>query len=954
MNATETIRNQYLAFEHPFSMLSVAMVGILCASIMLITLSRERFVLGGRTTALFSVLRVVAIATVLWMLLAPTNVLEESTKTRKAVLVVADVSASMTTVDPQGTSDDRRWITFDRHTTNESAIEQAIAAADRSVAALGVAQSELTQAIEQLERHGAQTLVTRHLTLVNKAIDRTRSHLKIIVEVALGIESDSAEIQPLLLRLTGLLETPEFDSLSDLANTMRRGGTPDELGWREGLPDLISRIVVVRRVFQELAGNLVSLEASATGAYDSERIARFHAASRSERLAAFLDHFRENVSGEIERTADLRFSVFDDVPQDLGNQKEATTFLAALTDREHLAKQTDLASALRHVRQIGQQQPIAATFVLSDVAHNHSGSVTPTEAAGGLDGAPVYVVPIGNPSRLRDVDLVSVSAPTVAMRNDDVVIEAHLEVYQCLGETCTVELLRDGQVVDFRNLAIDSDSESRRVRFDQRVSEIGRATFQIAVQPLDGEMTTENNFDEIEINVTRSGIKVLLADELPRWEYRYLVQLFRRDDKVELDELLFHPRLIATGRREATGAFPVTSEQWNQYDVVILGDLPVEHFPVAAQEALMEYLRRRGGTLIMIAGDRAMPQDYLEHPIHDIVPVRQIESGESSRGFTFRVTDAGRSHTALMIGETEEATRDAWDFVNRFSPLHQVSLWRSPLPTARSLIAAVPRDADPQTEAVAVEESSFLCWQAVGRGRVVYLSSPDTYRLRFLRGDRLHHRFWGQLMRWAIAADLSSGNRSVRIRTEKTLYETDSVVDVQVELIDREGEPVVRDELGRDELLLRWDAGEDQGSAPFISDPDRPGHYHAELRALPPGVYQVQPVGGLIDSLSETEASDGGSETEPVVTTFTVQADLPTELVDTRCNRVLAGQVAELTGGQVLPPTAVDEILRLTDLEPVVTHRVARQPLWLRWRYLWLVFGCLQTEWMIRKWRGLS
>ena len=69
---------------------------------------------------------------------------------------------------------------------------------------------------------------------------------------------------------------------------------------------------------------------------------------------------------------------------------------------------------------------------------------------------------------------------------------------------------------------------------------------------------------------------------------------------------------------------------------------------------------------------------------------------------------------------------------------------------------------------------------------------------------------------------------------------------------------------------------------------------------------------------------------------------------------MLAGQVAELTGGQVLPPTAVREIIELTNLDPVVTHRVQRQPLWLRWRYLWLVFGCLQIEWIVRKWRGLS
>jgi hypothetical protein len=61
-----------------------------------------------------------------------------------------------------------------------------------------------------------------------------------------------------------------------------------------------------------------------------------------------------------------------------------------------------------------------------------------------------------------------------------------------------------------------------------------------------------------------------------------------------------------------------------------------------------------------------------------------------------------------------------------------------------------------------------------------------------------------------------------------------------------------------------------------------------------------------------------------------------------------------LTGGQVLPSTSVEEVLELTNLDPIVTEKIERRPLWLEWKYLWIVFGCLQTEWIIRKWKGLS
>ncbi|MEO2019750.1 MAG: hypothetical protein ABGZ53_35910 [Fuerstiella sp.] len=174
-----------------------------------------------------------------------------------------------------------------------------------------------------------------------------------------------------------------------------------------------------------------------------------------------------------------------------------------------------------------------------------------------LTDIPVYVIPIGNTQHVRDVILQSVFAPAVAMRNDDIVIEATLQAHDCEGETCVVQLLQDGQVINSHGVHLDSGFVSRPVRFERKMPEAATQQFQIAIAPLDGELTEENNIDDFEVNVTRSDIKLLLADEMPRWEYRYLANLFRRDHTVECDELLYRPRLIATGRRAESKTFPV-------------------------------------------------------------------------------------------------------------------------------------------------------------------------------------------------------------------------------------------------------------------------------------------------------------------------------------------------------------------------------------------------------------
>jgi hypothetical protein len=501
-------------------------------------------------------------------------------------------------------------------------------------------------------------------------------------------------------------------------------------------------------------------------------------------------------------------------------------------------------------------------------------------------------------------------------------------------------LLQDGKPIDQREILLDSGLATRTVRFERHVATLGTEQFRVAILPIEGELTADNNERDFEVNVTRNDIKILLADEFPRWEYRYLTQLFRRDSKVECDELLFHPRMIATGHREESKTVPITVDEWDYYDVVMIGDLATDHLPVAAQESLVKYLQDRGGTVVMIAGSDSMPQAYKDMPLGEIVPVEPADQNGVGvqGGFEFRITPEGIDHPALMIGESEEENRVAWDLVNHYSSLSAISAWHKPKAAARTLIAAVPHNSPAEEKSRA-----FLCWQQVGRGRIVYLSAPESFRLRFLRGDRLHYRFWGQLLRWAIAADLAAGTKYVRVRTDKSRYSTRETVQVTVRLADVRGEPVVADG-----VAVRITSDGDARYISLSADLVVPGEYRGEIRSLTPGEYQIEPVGAAVEELQQDNSQ------EPSTASFSVQQEASSEMTETRSDRTLAQQIADITGGQVIPPTAIDEILKLTNLDPITSETVQQRPLWVQWKYLWIVFGCLQSEWFIRRRLGLS
>ena len=87
---------------------------------------------------------------------------------------------------------------------------------------------------------------------------------------------------------------------------------------------------------------------------------------------------------------------------------------------------------------------------------------------------------------------------------------------------------------------------------------------------------------------------------------------------------------------------------------------------------------------------------------------------------------------------------------------------------------------------------------------------------------------------------------------------------------------------------------------------------------------------------------------------ITVESHDNVEMLDTRCNRALLEQVAQVTGGQVIHPTAVAEVLALASLSPEVTETVQRTPLWNRWTNMWIIVSCLFVEWIVRKRKGLA
>ncbi|MBR5243062.1 MAG: hypothetical protein IKW13_02395, partial [Thermoguttaceae bacterium] len=136
-----------------------------------------------------------------------------------------------------------------------------------------------------------------------------------------------------------------------------------------------------------------------------------------------------------------------------------------------------------------------------------------------------------------------------------------------------------------------------------------------------GEFCPFNNAATFRVEVKSKKLDVLLVDDEPRYEYRYLRELLRREEGVALKTLLFSvDDAVREGDETALAPRDLTRRRLAEFDAILIGDVPFERWGAKAQ------------TLVDVA-----TQDGSETSIWLL-----------GGGKTFQNSESGESLTALL------------------------------------------------------------------------------------------------------------------------------------------------------------------------------------------------------------------------------------------------------------------------------------------------------------------
>jgi hypothetical protein len=609
------------------------------------------------------------------------------------------------------------------------------------------------------------------------------------------------------------------------------------------------------------------------------------------------------------------------------------------------------------------QGKVLGVVLLTDGQHNTGPSPASQAQELGEQLVPIFPVALGARLPPRDVALVHVQAPPTVFKDTDVAIDVRFKVSgidQPLD--LELELRRPGDKKPLQTRTIRHDGsdriyvESFSVRFDQA----GVQTLTATVRPRGRnvpEARTDNNSRPVVLQVADDKARVLLIDGEARWEYHYLANALARDRTVRPTSVVFvQPRLGSIPEEALLKmgnprlALPPEPEALAGYDCILLGDVSPEQLPLADRERLEKFVADGGGTLVLVAGKRFLPLGFTgldDDPLSRLLPLEQPRAVKPEPGFAATLTAEGKRTPFLRLEPEPDANEKCWAEL----PRHYWGVIGRAKPGAVPLACYVGEDQAGMESAE--REQALIVRQNYGFGRVLYVGLDSTWRWRYKVGDTYHHRFWGQVVRWA-ASDrpLVAGNEYVRFGTPELVYRPGQDVAVIVRLA--EGVELGPDALAGARVLRPVpDAAEEAVAlVPLSRREAQPRVLEGRLRDLPPGQYAVElAIPELADKLNGPAGPDG--KPAKLRAALTVAAAEGEEMVELATNGPLLEDLASRSGGQVFAPENAADLLGRLEQRMATREVRVETRLWQWWGTLVLALALLTAEWASRKWAGL-
>ncbi|MBK1881172.1 hypothetical protein JIN85_02030 [Luteolibacter pohnpeiensis] len=588
---------------------------------------------------------------------------------------------------------------------------------------------------------------------------------------------------------------------------------------------------------------------------------------------------------------------------------------------------TDINAPLAQT--LEKQTNLRAVVLLTDGDYNLGQPPVAAAQKMRLRGVPLFPIPIGSQTRLPDLDLLAVSAPTYGIVGENVQIP--FTVRSSLDHPVrTIVRLRDQNGQErTKDIIIPPNAETYESIL-WKLEKGGASTLELSIPVADGELLDSNNSRKFNIAGKPERIRVLILETLPRWEYRFLKNALSRDPGVELSCLLLQPQLGPGVGAHYISKFPEKIEDLAQYDVIFIGDIGVAPDQLTKEQCTLirGLVENQASGVVFLPGRQGNQFTLLDTDLADLMPVTLDET--MKHGFSESVaapltlTTEGRSSLLTMLGNNEEENPEIWRHLPGF-------FWHAPVVRAKG-----------GTEVLATHGNRrgpygpipLLVTKTAGSGKVLFMGIDSAWRWRRGVEDLYHYRFWGQVARWmSYQRNMAAGQR-VRLFFTPERPQPGTTVTLNANAFDSNGAPM---KTGAVHVDLTAPDGNTR-RIELQKNETAWGAYSGRFRIDLPGEWKVR-------------ATTTGAEDQPLETTIISQGTQLEKTGQPARPEVLE-EMAKVSRGRMIQPAQLPELIKEINALPEPRPLETRISLLSQWATLAAIIVLLGGFWLGRKFNG--
>jgi hypothetical protein len=552
---------------------------------------------------------------------------------------------------------------------------------------------------------------------------------------------------------------------------------------------------------------------------------------RNEALAAL----NAGTLAAIHERSDLRLFSFSDRAQAVDDFKELSGGAAT----------TRIGDALETVTQMAGAVPVAAIVLVSDGADT-AGTLSEVALARlAASGIPVHTVGVGPEQPVNDLELeqLQLADRTVAGATLTATVSIRHQ-----GQKATRVRIYDGdKLIAAQEVPLGMKPGLATALVEFPAGDAGVRDLRVTVDALPGETQLTNNERRAVVEVDGRRRAILYVEGEPRWEYKFMrravddYRAMRLVSAVRATPNRYYRQGVSSGADLEKG-FPLTDKELFGYDAVVLGSLEAAALSTEQHEWLKEFIDRRGGSLLLLAGrDGLGDGGWGRVPVGQMLP--SVLPGGSARSYGTvkdlhaRLTDYGRESPVGRLDNDAARNEKQWKELPALTDFQDVGKLK---PGAVVLLEAATGTGD------RAQVSPLLVTQRYGRGATWLLGTASTWHWQMQlpaadplaktkegqKGDQRHETFWRQLLN-ALA---SPSPTPVSLQAERAIFEDDQPVVLEAEVLDDSYHPVP-------DAKLTIRATSEKGiEVPATIEPSgrNDGRYEVTVDARGAGLYRVE------------------------------------------------------------------------------------------------------------------